>query len=368
MTEAQIVFDLGTVLKTGAALGASDIILMSGKPPMARVNGEVAPIQGLPPLPAEQCQALIYSGMQGNLRARFEADWELDYSLSIQNVSRFRVNVLTQRSGLAAVYRVIPAQIPEPEALGLTPEMIAVTDLPRGLVIVTGPTGSGKSTTLASLMERINRKYRKSIITIEDPIEFVYECKNSLIMQREVGQHTKSFKEALRRALREAPDVIMVGEMRDLETIQLAVTAAETGHLCFATLHTQDCASSVARMIDVFPPGQQEQIRTQLSLTLQAVIAQVLLPGVTGQGRVAAREFMTLTSAIGNMIRENKSHMIYSALEAGKKFGMMTMDQDLAALAAAGKVRMEDALMKALSPEDVKRLMSLLIAQKTAQP
>ncbi|MFA5161729.1 MAG: type IV pilus twitching motility protein PilT [Elusimicrobiales bacterium] len=357
--------DLQTILKAGAASGASDIMLVSGRPPMARVNGQVLPMAGASPLSADECKALIYSGIFETLRARFEAEWELDYSFTIAGVSRFRVNVLAQRTGLSAVYRVIPAHIPSPEEIGLTAEMSALTDLPNGLVIVTGPTGSGKSTTLACLVELINRKYRKSIITIEDPVEYVYEPKNCVIMQREVGQHTKSFKEALRRALRQAPDVIMVGEMRDLETMQLAISAAETGHLCFATLHTQDCASTVDRVIDVFPPGQQEQVRTQLALTLRAVVAQILLPSADGNGRLAAREFMANTNAVSSLIRENKAHMIYSALETGKKFGMMTMDQNLAALVVQGRIRAEQALLKAQSPETLKRLIAMTMA---AQP
>ena len=353
--------DLASVLKTAVTMGASDIMLLPGKPPVVRINGQVAPIPGLPPLSSEECKGLIYSGMFENLRTRFEADWELDYSFTIATVSRFRVNVLNQRLGMSAVYRVIPARIPTPEEIGLTREMIALTDLARGLVIVTGPTGSGKSTTLASLIEQINAKHRKSIITIEDPVEFVYESRNSVIIQREVGQHTKSFKEALRRALREAPDVILIGEMRDLETIQLAITAAETGHLCFATLHTQDCASTIDRIIDVFPPEQQEQVRTQLAQTLQGVLAQILLPTFDGRGRVAVREFMIKTNAVSSLIRDNKAHMIYSALETGRKFGMMTMDQSLAILAATGKIRMEDAMLKAQSQDMLKRLIAMLV-------
>ncbi|MDD2774270.1 MAG: type IV pilus twitching motility protein PilT [Elusimicrobiales bacterium] len=351
--------DLASVLRAGVQLGASDIILAAGRPPVVRVNGQVRPLENIPPLSSDDCKALVYSGLYENLRARFEQDWELDYSFTIPNVSRFRANVLVQRGGVAAVYRVIPAHIPAPAEIGLTREMTAVTDLHNGLVIITGPTGSGKSTTLAALIDQINAKYRKSIITIEDPVEFVYEARNSVILQREVGQHTKSFREALRRALRQAPDVIMIGEMRDLETIQLAITAAETGHLCFGTLHTQDCASTIDRIIDVFPPGQQEQVRTQLSLTLQAVIAQILLPSADGRGRVAAREFMVSTPAISSLIRDKKAHMIYSALETGKKFGMMTMDQNLAALVTQGRVRTEDAQLKAQSPEMLRRLITM---------
>jgi len=231
--------------------------------------------------------------------------------------------------------------------------MTALADLPRGLVLITGPTGSGKSTTLASIIETINQKYRKSIITIEDPIEYMYLNNNSLVLQREVNRHTKSFAEALRRAMRQAPDVILIGEMRDLETIQYAISAAETGHLCFATLHTQDCASTVDRMVDVFPTSQQQQIRTQLALTLKAVLSQVLLPKADGTGRIAAREFMVMTTAISSLIRENKAHMLYSAIESGGKYGMATLDKSLARLVAKGTVSLDVALRKAHSSETV---------------
>ena len=241
--------------------------------------------------------------------------------------------------------------------------MANVADFPRGLVLVTGPTGSGKSTTLAAIIETINQRYKKSILTIEDPIEFVYDSAKSLILQREVGHHTKSFNEALRRALRQAPDVILIGELRDLETIQLAITAAETGHLCFATLHTQDCASTIDRIIDVFPHQQQQQVRAQLSLTLKAVISQMLLPRKDGQGRAAVREFMLMTPAISSIIRDGKVHMIYSAIETGQKFGMQTMDQHLAFLVQRGFLNLDDALQKAHDPQIVRQLLQMMGGQ-----
>jgi twitching motility protein PilT len=286
-------------------------------------------------------------------RARFEANWELDFSFGIEGISRFRVNVLNTKNGVEAVLRVISARIPEPQQIGLTPGMVGLADVPRGLVLVTGPTGSGKSTTLACLMELANQRRAEHILTIEDPIEFVYESKQCIIRQREVGQNTKSFPNALRAALREDPDIILVGELRDYETIGLAVTAAETGHLCFGTLHTQDGPSTVARIIDVFPPHQQSQIRVQLANSLKAVVAQILLPRKDGKGRLACREFMVVTPAIAAMIREGKAHMIYSAIDTGAQQGMFSMDKSLAEVIKRGLVEPEIALSKAHSREQV---------------
>ena len=347
------------LLKLAVTAGASDVILLPGAPPMMRGSGGVVPVSPeLPVLTAEQCQNLIYADLSEAQRTRFEADWDLDYSFTAPGASRFRANIFRQYAGMSAVYRVISPRIPEPAGLGLTDEMMALTDLPNGLVIVTGPPGSGKSTTMASLIEQINIKHRKNIITIEDPVEFIYERKKSIIHQREVGQNAKSFHEALRHALRESPDVILIGELRDYETIQLAVTAAETGHLCFSTLHTRDCASIFNRIIDAFPAMQQSQIRTQVSLTLRAVIAQILLPTADGKSRVAAREFMTMTSAISSGIRENNANVIYSAIQTGRKLGMHTMDQHLAQLVTAGKVRLEDALTKVTHPETFRQMLA----------
>lgn len=345
--------DIVQLFAFAVSKNASDIVIAAGAPPMMRLTGEVLPMADLPPLSPEAAKQLVYSVMSEDQRARFERDWEIDFSFSVNNVARLRANVFVQQRGMCAVFRVISSQIPTPSELGLTPQMSDLADLPRGLVLVTGPTGSGKSTTLASIIETINQKYRKSIITIEDPIEYVYLNNNSLVLQREVQRHTKSFAEALRRAMRQAPDVILIGEMRDLETIQYAISAAETGHLCFATLHTQDCASTVDRMVDVFPTSQQQQVRTQLALTLKAVLSQVLLPRADGKGRIAAREYMVMTTAISSLIRENKAHMIYSALEAGGKYGMTTLDKSLARLVASGAVTLDAALRKAHAPETV---------------
>jgi len=352
--------DLVNVLKAAVDQRCSDIHILVGKPPMMRKNGEVGPIDpALPVLGSEETQALIYSMLPDDHRARFEANWELDCSYEVHGLSRFRVNVLMTRNGVEAVMRIIGSSIPDPQALGLTPTMLDLASLPRGLVLVTGPTGSGKSTTLACLIERANRTRSEHILTIEDPIEFVYEPKKCIIRQREVGQSTKSFLNALRAALREDPDIILVGELRDYETIGLAVTAAETGHLCFATLHTQDAPSTVARIIDVFPARQQEQIRVQLANSLRAVIAQLLLPRKDGKGRVAVRELMIVTPAIANQIREGKPHTIYSAIETGGQFGMITMDKSLAEVIKTGLVEPQVALAKAHNPDQVRVLAGL---------
>jgi twitching motility protein PilT len=351
--------DLIEILKATAQMGASDLHMVIGKPPMIRLNGQIQPLPGLAKLSAEECKQMIYSILLEEQRARFEEKWELDCSIALPGVSRFRVNVFMQKLGVAAVLRTISSRIPTPAELGLMPAMQNLVDLPRGLVLVTGPTGSGKSTTLACLIELINQKYQKHVLTVEDPIEFVYEDKNSIILQREVGQQTKSFSEALKHSLRQDPDVILVGEMRDLETISLAITAAETGHLCFGTLHTQDCPSTIDRIIDVFPAHQQQQVRIQVSTVLQAVICQTLLPRKDGKGRVCAREFMRMTSAIGSIIRDGKTHLLYSAIEAGNKHGMISMDQYLAFLIKQNLVAVEEACAVAHDPATVKQLVGM---------
>ncbi|MFC1522259.1 type IV pilus twitching motility protein PilT [Elusimicrobiota bacterium] len=343
--------ELVEILTKAVEKGASDIHLVIGKPPMTRIKGEISELEGFDVLSREESKGLIYSVLLEEYRARFEEDLELDTSVEVEGLARFRLNVLMDKDGPEAVMRVIAAKIPDPQQLGLTKEMLALTDIPRGLVLVTGPTGSGKSTTLASMLETINKKHRKNIITVEDPIEFVYENKMSVFRQREVGQHTKSFNEALRRSLRQDPDVILVGEMRDLETISLAITAAETGHLCFGTLHTMDAPGTVDRIIDVFPAHQQQQVRVQLSTALSGVICQSLLPTKDGKGRVAAREFMLMIPAIANLIREGKTHMIYQALDTSAKLGMFPLDRSLQDLVRAGKITKEEALSHAKNPQ-----------------
>jgi twitching motility protein PilT len=359
--------ELVQILKAAVQTGASDIHLVIGKPPMMRLNGEIGEIPGTTAITAEESKRLIYSILYEEQRSKFEENWELDCSFAITGFARFRVNVLVQKNGVEAVMRVISTKIPTPEQLRLSPTVIGFSDLPRGLVLVTGPTGSGKSTTLAAIMELVNQKLTGHILTVEDPIEFVYESKKCIVRQREVGQNTKSFAAALKSALREDPDVILVGEMRDLETIQLAVTAAETGHLCFGTLHTQDCPSTVDRIIDVFPPHQQAQIRVQLAMVLQGVVSQILLPRADGEGRVAAREIMAMTPAISNLIREGKTHMIYGAIDTGAKFGMVPMDKALANLVREGLVKPEEAILRAHN-QDSFRMLAGLGAAKAAAP
>jgi twitching motility protein PilT len=352
------VAELTEYLKAALATGASDLHVVVGKPPLARINGVMEPMQGAAPLSAEECERLIYSVMTEAQRARFEEDWEFDGSVNIPGASRFRLNAFRHKNGAGAVFRAIPTKIPTPAEIGLMPAIANLIDLPRGLVLVTGPTGSGKSTTLATMIEQINVKSKKKILTVEDPIEFVYEDKNSVILQREVGSSTKSFADALRRAMRQDPDVILIGEMRDLETIQLAITAAETGHLCFGTLHTQDAPSTIDRIIDVFPAGQQAQVRLQVSTVLQAVVCQQLLPRVGG-GRVCAREFLRVTTAVGALIREGKTHQIYGAMEAGAKHGMISMDQYLAFLIKQNLIAPDEALSVAHDPFTVRSLAGM---------
>jgi twitching motility protein PilT len=318
---------------------------------LLRISGTLVELENWPALDGETCKNLVYSFLGDQQRARLEAEFELDSSFSSPGLGRFRANVLYQRGNVECVLRAVPSAVPTPEVLGLGPAAMSLADLPRGLVLVTGPTGCGKSTTLACLIESINAKHRKHILTIEDPIEFVYPKRLSLIRQREVGMDTKSFEEALRRAMREDPDVILIGEMRDRETIALALTAAETGHLCLSTLHTLDSAQSLDRIIDVFPPAQQPQVRAQLAGALKGVISQILVPRASGAGRIAAREMMIVNSAIANLIREGKTHMIPTAIETGGAQGMFTLDRSLAALVQKGAVALEDALARATDPD-----------------
>ena len=348
--------DMVSILKAAVERGASDVHLVINQPPMIRVRGMVQAMEEFGPISAAESKQLIYSILYDEQRARFERDWELDCSVSIPQVARFRVNVFVQRNGTEAVMRVITDKIPSPEELSFTPVISSLAHLPRGLVLVTGPTGSGKSTTLACLLNIINEKRQEHILTVEDPIEFVYEPKNCVVRQREVGQHTKSFANALKYALRQDPDIILIGEMRDLETIAAALTIAETGHLVFATLHTTDAAQTVDRIIDVFPPHQQQQVRVQLSVTLKAVISQTLLPRANGIGRIAAREIMIVTPAIANLIREGKTHQIYTAIETGAKMGMISLDRALIDLVQKGEVTLEDAVAKAHNSEYVRTL------------
>ncbi len=341
------------VFRAAFQRGASDIHIVVGQPPLVRIRGSIEKLPGFPNLTAEDTKRLIYSMLYEDQIARFEERLELDSSYHVPGLSRFRVNVLLQKNGVEAVMRLIPSKVPSPKDLRLSDGILALTKLPRGLVLVTGPTGCGKSTTLACLIDIINQERKEHILTVEDPIEFVYEMKNCIVRQREVGSQTHSFLEALKHALRQDPDVILVGEMRDLETISLAITAAETGHLVFGTLHTQDAPQTVDRMTDVFPPHQQQQVRVQLSVTLKAVICQQLLPVVGGKGRVAAREVMIVTPAIANLIREGKTHQIYSAIETGGKYGMVTLESSLAELVKERLITVQEALSKANNPQSL---------------
>ncbi|MCU0278741.1 MAG: type IV pilus twitching motility protein PilT [Candidatus Nanopelagicales bacterium] len=341
-------------------LGASDLHLTAGAPPTVRVAGNLRPLPGTPALKPASLQRVLYAMLTQEQREEFEQALELDFSYALPRRARFRVNLYKQRDALGAAFRMIPYEIKDLESLGIPPAVANFASLPRGFVLVTGPTGSGKSTTLAALIDIVNTNRHDHIMTVEDPIEFLHRHRNCLVNQREVGHDTHSFAEALKHVLRQDPDVILVGEMRDLETIQVALTAAETGHLVFATLHTQDAAQTVDRIIDVFPPHQQQQIRQQLAGTLQGVVCQTLCKTADGRGRVAAAEVLVATSAIRNLIREGKTHQIYSAMQAGAKFGMQTMDQSLAELVRRNRITYELGVDKCHHIEDFNRLLGRL--------
>jgi twitching motility protein PilT len=335
---------------------ASDLHLTIAAPPVLRVNGQLAPMTEFPEMTLPVLQRMLYSIITQKQREKFEENLELDFAYAVPGKARFRVNIYKQRDAIGAAFRLIPFEIKKLEELGVPPTVANFAMLPRGFVLVTGPTGSGKSTTLASIVDLANRQRRDHIMTVEDPIEFLHHHQNSLVNQREVGEDTHSFQNALKHVLRQDPDIILVGEMRDLETISVALTAAETGHLVFATLHTQDAAQTIDRVIDVFPPHQQQQIRVQLAGALQGVVCQTLCRTYDGQGRVVATEVLTATPAIRNLIREGKTHQIYSALQAGAKYGMQTMDQHLADLVKRGRISYETGLEKSHHVEDFNRL------------
>jgi len=336
---------------------ASDLHITTGLPPVIRIHGKLMPLTEYPKLTPNDTKEMIYSILTQNQREKLERNLEFDFSYGIPGKARFRVNVYYQRDSLGAAFRVIPVKIKNIEELGLPMFLENITDKARGFIVVTGPTGSGKTTTLAALIDKINETRNEHIMTIEDPIEFLHRHKKCMINQREVGSDTKSFADALKYVLRQDPDVIMIGEMRDLETIQAALTAAETGHLVFATLHTQDAPQTIDRIIDVFPPHQQQQIRIQLAGTLQGIVAQQLLPTKDDKGRVAGVELLVPTSGIRNMIREAKTHQIYNSMQTGQKYGMVTMDQSLADLYRRGMITLETAINKAVFPEDLKQML-----------
>lgn len=342
--------DITELLAFSAKQGASDLHLSAGLPPMIRVDGDVRRIN-LPPLDHKQVHALIYDIMNDKQRKDYEEFLETDFSFEVPGVARFRVNAFNQNRGAGAVFRTIPSKVLTMEDLGMGEVFRKIADVPRGLVLVTGPTGSGKSTTLAAMLDYLNSNKYHHILTIEDPIEFVHESKKCLVNQREVHRDTHGFSEALRSALREDPDIILVGEMRDLETIRLALTAAETGHLVFGTLHTTSAAKTIDRVVDVFPAEEKSMVRSMLSESLQAVISQTLLKKIGG-GRVAAHEIMIGTPAIRNLIREDKVAQMYSAIQTGGALGMQTLDACLKTLVSKGLVSRDSAREKAKSPEN----------------
>jgi twitching motility protein PilT len=336
---------------------ASDLHITAGSPPMVRVRGRLTPLDSYPTLSPTETREIVYSILSNSQRQKFETQWQIDFAYQIPGRARFRVNAYFQRSAVGAAFRLIPFDVVPLEHLGLPPAVGEFAKKARGLVLVTGPTGSGKSTTLASILDVINSTREEHIMTIEDPIEFLHRHKKCLVNQRELGSDATSFSEALKAALRQDPDVILVGEMRDLETIGTAITAAETGHLVFATLHTQDTPQTVDRIIDVFPPGQQSQVRAQLSVALQGIMTQMLLPTADGSGRCVAAEVLVPTAAVRNLIREGKTHQIYSVLQTGAAQGMQTMDASLSQLVRQGKITRQLAESRAHSVEELRRLL-----------
>jgi twitching motility protein PilT len=354
-------FDFADLLLDVLDRRASDLHITAGASPMVRVRGRLTPLDEYPVLDSTDTREIIYSILNNDQRQRLETQWQIDFAYAIPGRARFRVNAYFQRSALAAAFRLIPAQITPIDDLGLPPVAHEFCTKPRGIVLVTGPTGSGKSTSLAAMVDEINATREEHILTIEDPIEFLHGHKKCMVNQRELGSDATSFSEALKAALREDPDVILVGEMRDLETIQTALTAAETGHLVFATLHTQSAPSTIDRVIDVFPPHQQQQIRVQLSIALQGVMTQTLIQTADGSGRVVACETLVPTAAVRNLIREGKTHQIVSAMQTGAASGMQTMDTALATLVRAGKITQRVAETRSSTPDELRRLLGAAV-------
>jgi twitching motility protein PilT len=344
---------LHQLLKTMIEKKASDLHITTGTPPQLRIDGRLIPLN-LPPLAAPQTKRLIYSILTDAQKYKFEEENELDLSFGVKGLSRFRANVFMQRGAVASAIRTIPFEIRTFEELGIPQVVSELADRPKGLVLVTGPTGSGKSTTLAAIIDKINREKQHHIITIEDPIEYLHQHKKCLVNQREVNADTKTFKSALKYVLRQDPDVILIGEMRDLETIEAALVVSETGHLAFATLHTNSAAQTINRIIDVFPPYQQPQVRAQLSFVLEGIISQQLIAKKSGPGRALALEVLVPTMAIRNLIREDKVHQIYGQMQTGQgKYGMQTMNQSLNDLYSKGQISYEDAVGRSPEPEEL---------------
>jgi twitching motility protein PilT len=351
-------FDFAEVLLQVMERNASDLHLTAGSPPMIRHHGRLHALD-YPHLTPQLTREVIYSILTNEQRQRLETDWQIDLAYSIPGKARFRVNAYFQRAAISAALRLIPSEMPKLGSLGLPPVLEEFTKKPRGFVLVTGPTGSGKSTSLAAMLDLINESRHEHILSIEDPIEFLHRHKKCIVNQRELGADAQSFALGLKAALRQDPDVILVGEMRDLETISTALTAAETGHLVFATLHTQDTAQTVDRIVDVFPPEQQQQVRVQLSVALQGIVTQQLLPTADGQGRCCATEVLVPTPAVRNLIREGKTHQIPSAMQTGSNVGMQTMDNALATLVRAGKITQRVAEQRSSTPDELRRLTGM---------
>jgi twitching motility protein PilT len=349
--------DFANLLLEVVARKASDLHLSAGAAPTLRVRGRLTALQDYEVLSPADTREIVYSILSNDQRQRLETHWQIDFAYSIPGRARFRVNAYYQRGAIGAAFRLIPFELKSVDELGLPPAVHEFVNKPRGFVLVTGPTGSGKSTSLAAIVDEINQTREEHIMTIEDPIEFLHQHKRCLVNQRELGSDAQSFGDALKAALRQDPDVILVGEMRDLETISTALTAAETGHLVFATLHTQDTAQTIDRVIDVFPPHQQGQVRVQLSVALQGIMTQQLLPTTDGSGRVAACELLMPTPAVRNLIREGKTHQIYSVLQTSSSSGMQTMDASLAMLVRQGKITRQIAEARSSGPGELARLL-----------
>ncbi len=360
--------NLHQLLRAMTDKGASDMHITTGSPPLLRIDGEIVPLK-LPPLSAIETKQICYSVLTEEQKIQFEKVKELDLSFGVKNLSRFRANIFMQRGAVSGAFRTIPFKILPFDELGLAPVVAELASRPRGLVLVTGPTGSGKSTTLASIIDKINTETRQHIMTVEDPIEFLHPHKRCIINQREVGADTMSFKQALKYVLRQDPDVVLVGEMRDLETIEAALTIAETGHLVFATLHTNSAVQSINRIIDVFPPHQQPQVRAQLSFVLEGILSQLLLPRAGAPGRVLAMEVLVPNPAIRNLVREDKVHQIYSQMQVGQgKNGMQTMNQSLHALFVRRQITLEEALGHSNEQDELRSMIEGRIGGGPQQP
>src|SRR5437763_355298 len=349
---------LSDLLKKMLEMNGSDLHISTNSPPQVRVHGHLQPLD-MPMLTPSETKQLAYSVLTDAQKHRFEENLELDFSFGLKGLARFRGNLFNQRGATGAVFRVIPYEIRSFQQLNLPPIVAKLCEKPRGLILITGPTGSGKSTTLAAMIDKINTERHDHIITIEDPIEFVHQNKNCLVNQREGHSDTKSFSDALRAALREDPDVVLIGEMRDLETIESALRIAETGHLTFGTLHTNSAASTINRVIDVFPSHQQSQIRAQLSLVLEGVLCQSLLSKIGGQGRACAMEILVPNAAVRNLVREDKIHQIYSAMQSGQdKYGMQTFNQSLASLYFSKQISLETAMLRSSMPDELQEMIN----------